>query len=171
MNSLISADNTWALWAVIITGTMTAIWLEQSYKWATKLSGPVLALLIAMILSNTGVMPTDAPSYAFIGDFLVPLAIPLLLLKANLLKIAKETGGQFFSPGNVGDLIKVFNAISDELKNHYLLAYTPKREADGSWREIELKVKRPNTKVRVRKGYFHIERSRTSDASPSWSTT
>jgi len=82
--------------------------------------------------------------------------------KGFLKKVAKETGGQFFSPGNVGDLIKVFNAISDELKNHYLLAYTPVREADGSWREIELKVNRPDTKVRVRKGYFHIERTRTS---------
>ncbi len=79
-----------------------------------------------------------------------------------LKKIASETGGQFFSPGNIGDLIKVFSAISDELKNHYLLAYTPKREADGSWREIELEVDRPDTKVRVRKGYFHIERRRTS---------
>ena len=95
MNPLISVDNTWALWAVIITGTMAAIWLEQSYKWAAKLSGPVLALLIAMVLSNTGIMPTDAPSYAFIGDFLVPLAIPLLLLRANLLQIAKETGWMF----------------------------------------------------------------------------
>jgi VWFA-related protein len=83
--------------------------------------------------------------------------------KGFLKKVSKETGGQFFSPGNVGDLIKVFNAISDELKNHYLLAYTPKREADGSWREIELKVKRPDIKVRVRKGYFHIERRRSSD--------
>jgi VWFA-related protein len=79
-----------------------------------------------------------------------------------LKKIASETGGQFFSPGNIGDLIKVFNAISDELKNHYLLAYTPKRDADGSWRKIELKVNRADTKVRVRKGYFHIERRRTS---------
>jgi VWFA-related protein len=78
-----------------------------------------------------------------------------------LKKIASETGGQFFSPGNIGDLIKVFGAISDELKNHYLLAYTPKREADGSWREIELRVSRPDVKVRVRKGYFHIERRRT----------
>jgi VWFA-related protein len=75
-----------------------------------------------------------------------------------LKKIATETGGQFFSPGDVGDLIQVFSEISDELKNHYLLAYTPKREADGSWREIELKVDRPDAEVRVRKGYFHIER-------------
>ena len=82
--------------------------------------------------------------------------------KGFLKRIAKETGGQFFSPGNVGDLVKVFNEISDELKNHYLLAYTPKREADGSWREIDLKVNRPEAKVRVRKGYFHIQRSGTS---------
>jgi Ca-activated chloride channel family protein len=75
-----------------------------------------------------------------------------------LKKIASETGGQFFSPGDVGDLIQVFSEISDELKNHYLLAYTPKREADGSWREIELKVDRPDAEVRVRKGYFHIKR-------------
>ena len=79
-----------------------------------------------------------------------------------LKKIASETGGQFFSPGDIGDLIQAFNAISDELKNHYLLAYTPKREADGSWREIELEVNRPDTKVRVRKGYFNNERRRTS---------
>ena len=82
--------------------------------------------------------------------------------KGFLKRISNETGGQFFSPGDVGDLIKVFNAISDELKNHYLLAYTPKRDADGSWRAIELKVNRPDAKVRVRKGYFHIQRSGTS---------
>jgi Ca-activated chloride channel family protein len=80
-----------------------------------------------------------------------------------LKKIASETGGQFFDPGDVGDLIRVFNEISDELKNHYLLAYTPKREADGSWREIELKVNRPDAQVRVRKGYFHIPRRGNAD--------
>jgi Ca-activated chloride channel family protein len=80
-----------------------------------------------------------------------------------LRKIANETGGEYFAPDRVGELIKVFNSISDELKNHYLLAYTPKRPADGTWREISLKVDRPNTEVRVRKGYFAIKRRRTSD--------
>jgi len=79
-----------------------------------------------------------------------------------LRKIANETGGQFFSPDKVGELIKVFNEISNELKNHYLLAYTPKREPDGTWREIALKVSRADAQVRVRKGYFHIQR-RSSD--------
>ena len=80
-----------------------------------------------------------------------------------LRKIATETGGQFFAPDKVGELIKVFNEISEELKNHYLLAYTPKREADGSWREISLKVNRPDTEVRVRKGYFALKRRRSAD--------
>jgi len=80
-----------------------------------------------------------------------------------LRKIASETGGQFFAPDKVGELIKVFNAISEELKNHYLLAYTPKRAADGTWREISLKVNRPDAEVRVRKGYFALKRRRTAD--------
>ena len=79
-----------------------------------------------------------------------------------LRKIASETGGQFFAPDKVGELVKVFNAISEELKNHYLLAYTPKREADGTWREISLKVNRPGAEVRVRKGYFALKRRRSA---------
>jgi VWFA-related protein len=80
-----------------------------------------------------------------------------------LRKIATETGGQFFAPDKVGELIKVFNEISNELKNHYLLAYTPERAADGSWREITLKVNRPDAEVRVRKGYFALKRRRSAD--------
>ena len=48
----------------------------------------------------------------------------------------------------MGELIKVFNEISNELKNHYLLAYTPTQAPDGSWREIALKVNRPDAEVR-----------------------
>jgi VWFA-related protein len=80
-----------------------------------------------------------------------------------LRKIATETGGQFFAPDKVSELIKVFNEISEELKNHYLLAYTPKREPDGSWREISLRIDRPDTEVRVRKGYFALKRRRSGD--------
>ena len=80
-----------------------------------------------------------------------------------LRKIASETGGQYFAPDKVGDLIKVFTEISAELKNHYLLAYTPKRAADGSWRQIELKVNRPGSEVRVRKGYFALARRKAAN--------
>jgi VWFA-related protein len=79
--------------------------------------------------------------------------------KGFLRKIAKETGGAYFFPDRIGELVKVFDKIAEELHNHYLLAYTPKRSPDDTWREIEVKLDRKDTQVRVRKGYFAIKRS------------
>jgi VWFA-related protein len=76
-----------------------------------------------------------------------------------LRKIAAETGGSFFYPDKVGDLIKIFAGISDELHHHYALAYTPKKAPDGAWRTIEVRlVGRKDAEVRVRKGYFAVRR-------------
>jgi Ca-activated chloride channel homolog len=75
-----------------------------------------------------------------------------------LRKVAQETGGSFFFPDRVGDLIKVFKEISDELHNHYALAYSPRRPPDGGWREIEVRLKRKDAEIRVRKGYFAVKR-------------
>jgi VWFA-related protein len=83
-----------------------------------------------------------------------------------LRKVAQETGGSFFFPERVGDLIKVFNGISEELHNHYALAYSPKRPPDGLWREIEVRLKRKDAEIRVRKGYFAVKR-RPPAASPT----
>ncbi len=81
-----------------------------------------------------------------------------------LRKVAKETGGQYFFPERVGDLIRVFSGISDELHNHYLLGYSPQRSPDGTWREIEVKLGRKDALMRVRKGYFAIKRTRPTPA-------
>jgi len=95
MSTLVSPNDLWTLWALIVSGTALAIWLEQTQKWAARLSGPVLALLIAMALSNTRVMPAESPAYDFVNDYLVPLAIPLLLFRANAFKIVRSTGRLF----------------------------------------------------------------------------
>ena len=79
--------------------------------------------------------------------------------KGFLKKVADETGGDYFFPDKVGDLVKVFQAISNELKNHYLLAYSPKKAPDGAYRTISLKIpSRPDAQVRVRKGYFAVKK-------------
>jgi VWFA-related protein len=75
-----------------------------------------------------------------------------------LRKISRETGGQFFFPERVGDLNKVFSAIAEELHQHYLVAYTPKRGPDGTFRTITLRTKNKDLEVRVRKGYFALKR-------------
>lgn len=75
-----------------------------------------------------------------------------------LRKIARETGGEFFFPERIGDLLKTFAAISAELKAHYLLAYSPTKPPDSLFREITLKVARTDVEVRVRKGYFAVRK-------------
>ncbi len=85
-----------------------------------------------------------------------------------LRKVAQETGGQFFFPEKVGELIKIFSSISDELHNQYLLAYAPKHPPDGTWREIEVRlVTRKDAQLRVRKGYFAVKRRRPTAAPAS----
>ncbi len=79
-----------------------------------------------------------------------------------LRKIAQETGGAYFFPDKVGDLIKIFAGISDELHHHYALAYTPKKPPDGTWRDIEVRlISRGDAQVRVRKGYFAVRRRKS----------
>ena len=78
-----------------------------------------------------------------------------------LRKVAQETGGQYYFPDKVAEMIKIFAAISDELHNHYLLAYTPQKPPDGTWREIEVRLReRKDAEVRLRKGYFAVKRRR-----------
>lgn len=89
---LIPADQSWLLAAIMVVGTAFSLWLEGRFKWAAHLSAPVIALLIAMALSNLRVIPTEAPAYDFVGAWLVPIALPLLLFRADFFKIARSTG-------------------------------------------------------------------------------
>ncbi len=91
-NSFISPDNLWVLWAIVTGWAAFSIYLEQKYKWAAKVSGAIIALVGAMTLSNLNIIPTDSSVYDVIWSYVVPLAIPLLLLQCNIKKIWKESG-------------------------------------------------------------------------------
>ena len=67
------------------------------YAWAARLSGPVLAVSIAMLLANLRVMPPKAPVYDVVHNELVPLALPLLLFRANVPHIVRTTGWLFLA--------------------------------------------------------------------------
>jgi uncharacterized membrane protein len=90
-----------------------SIYLEQTYMWEAKLTGPVLALSAAIALSNTGVLPLDSPSYDIVWDFIVPLCLPLLLFKASIVKVIRITGSMFwaFNLSALGTLIGAVVAI------------------------------------------------------------
>lgn len=56
-----------------------------------NVSGAAIILAAAMALSNFGVLPKSAETYNVVWSWLVPLAIPLLLLKADLRRVLVET--------------------------------------------------------------------------------
>ncbi|WP_432665716.1 DUF819 family protein [Wukongibacter baidiensis] len=91
-NSFISPDNTWLLWAFLTGWAAISIFLEQKYQWAAKVSGAIIALVGALVLSNLKIIPTDAPAYDQVWGYVVPLAIPLLLFKCDIKKIWRESG-------------------------------------------------------------------------------
>lgn len=90
--SLIQPDDMITLWGIIVVWAAVSIYLEQKYKWAGKISGAIIALVGAIILSNTGIIPTESPVYDAVWTFIIPLAIPLLLFHVNFKKIWQESG-------------------------------------------------------------------------------
>ncbi|MBQ3321464.1 MAG: DUF819 family protein [Firmicutes bacterium] len=91
-HSLISADNTWALFAILAAIATLAVYLEQKTRIGSKVTGCVMALIFAMVLSNTGIIPLDAAAYDFVWSYIIPLAIPMLLFNADVKRIGRESG-------------------------------------------------------------------------------
>lgn len=113
-SSLIAASDTWALLFVLLVSTAAAIYLEQKYTWASKVSGAIIALIIALVLSNVGIIPIHSTLYDdVIWGYAVPLGIPLLLMQCNMKKIWKETGKMMivFLIGAVGTVVGAFCAF------------------------------------------------------------
>ena len=111
--SLIAPDDTWALLALLMVSVALAIWLEQKYQWASKISGAIIALIIALVASNLSIIPTSCPLYdEIVWGYAVPMGIPLLLLQCNMKKIWKETGRMMviFLIGSAGTVAGAFIA-------------------------------------------------------------
>jgi len=134
MAVLINSDNTLALWTIITSIAATSIFLEQKYKWASKITGCVIAMVIAALFSNFKIIPTESKVYDDVWSFLVPLAIPLLLFKANIKKIWKESGRLviLFLLSSLGTLIGVFVGFFI-LKNFIPMLYKVSAMMTGSY--------------------------------------
>lgn len=76
-------------------------------------------------------------------------------LTMRLQQMTDATGGQAFFPLSLKDLDSSYEKVLAEIKAQYQLGYQSTNTAqDGSWRKVEIKVKRPDIKLRSRKGYF-----------------
>jgi Ca-activated chloride channel family protein len=86
-----------------------------------------------------------------------------------LRKIAEKTGGRAYFPRHERDLNDAFTQIQRDLREQYLVAYSPQNKArDGSYRRIEIQVinpglKQKDLKLNYRSGYF----AKTTGAEPA----
>jgi VWFA-related protein len=72
-----------------------------------------------------------------------------------LRRLAAETGGRVFLPSTESQLELVHEALVDEVRNRYLLTYTPANQnLDGKWRQITVQLPDPTYRVAARPGYF-----------------
>lgn len=121
MDSIIKSDNTIALIAISFTWVSFAIVAEQKWKWASKITGTVICMAGAIILTNLHIIPMSAPFFdTVIWDYAIPLAIPLLLFKCNIKKIWKESGRllALFLSGSAGSAIfaiVAYNVFKDKI--------------------------------------------------------
>jgi uncharacterized membrane protein len=90
-SSLIKPDQPFLIWAILLALVAFGFWCEK-FPWGRKYSGVMLMMALAIVLANLRILPTASPVYGTVWEYLVPLAIALLLLGANLVRIVREAG-------------------------------------------------------------------------------
>ena len=78
----------------------------------------------------------------------------------SLRRVAEQTGGRAYFPHSERELRDAFAQIQRDLREQYLLAYSPSNKArDGSYRKIQIEIidpelRKQNLKLSYRPGYF-----------------
>ncbi len=74
----------------------------------------------------------------------------------EMLRLCQETGGRVIRVGNRPEKLKTaLREVSDELRSQYYIGYTPaNRQADGTFRRVEVRTNNSENKAQVRKGYY-----------------
>jgi VWFA-related protein len=78
--------------------------------------------------------------------------------KKIMQEIAQRTGGHAFEAKKKDDLDGIYKLIEEELRNQYLLTYTPdKVDNEGGFHKILLKANKDDLVVATREGYYAPE--------------
>ncbi len=82
-----------------------------------------------------------------------------------LYRISEDTGGRFLK--NTNDIAGALERIDAEIRSRYTLAYrSTNTNFDGSFRKVKIEVRRPDTNVVARPGYYAIPPSQIVPFSP-----
>jgi len=73
-----------------------------------------------------------------------------------LQKYAAATGGELFSEFSANEIQAAYSRLGVEARNQYTLGYTAKRTPSNAYRDIEVRVHRPDLVVRAKQGYYPL---------------
>ncbi len=117
--------------------------------------------------TSPGTIPTPTRS-ANVYSTPVPV-IPIMVATGQIIRSAMAssslefyagyTGGVFYSHWSNKKLQDQLNRVASEIQSQYELAYVPDTLGQSGFHRIEVHVRRPGVKVRVRAGYFSPEKN------------
>lgn len=167
-----SVEDIQARLATVQSGHRTAL-LDAIYYGVEKMHGARHQRKALLIISDGGdnrsrytegevrsqVRESDVEIYSM-GIFDPYAATPEERTGPILLnELCEETGGRMFRVDDVSDMSDVAEKISTELRNQYVIGYTPKDlHRDGKWRKVKVKLNPPQglppLTVHARTGYY-----------------
>ena len=75
--------------------------------------------------------------------------------KKILERISKETGGRYFEVSKKESVGEIYTSIVEELRTQYRMGFTPDKDSAASgYHHLQLQVKRKDTTVQTREGYY-----------------
>ncbi|XP_021826978.1 uncharacterized protein LOC110767676 [Prunus avium] len=88
---IIAPGDHWGLWTALFATGAFGLWSEKT-EIGGMVSAALVSTLVGLAASNLGIIPFEAPAYSIVLEFLLPLAIPLLLFRADLRSVIRSTG-------------------------------------------------------------------------------
>ena len=167
-----SPDDISARLATVRSGHRTAL-LDAIYYGVTKMKDARHERKALLVVSDGGdnrsrytegevrsqVRESDVEIYS-IGIFDAYAATPEERTGPLLLnELCEETGGRMFRVDDLSEMSDVAEKISTELRNQYVIGYTPRdMHRDGKWRKVKVKLNPPQglppLTVHARTGYY-----------------
>jgi Ca-activated chloride channel family protein len=167
-----SVEDIQARLATVKSGHRTAL-LDAIYFGVTKMKEAKHERKALLVVSDGGdnrsrytegevraqVRESDVEIYS-IGIFDPYAATPEERTGPMLLnELCEETGGRLFRVDDISEMSDIAEKISTELRNQYVIGYTPKNMSrDGKWRKVKVKLNPPSglppLTVHARTGYY-----------------
>lgn len=82
-------DATVAVFFILAAVVMLSVWLADNFKPLKKIGSALLAILLAMLLSNLNIIPGESQVYNFLATSGVSAAVVLILLSVEIRTIKK----------------------------------------------------------------------------------